>query len=238
MVAVGQFREDLWYRLAVFPIVIPPLRERREDIPELARHFALRAATRFGLYPAEPTHEDIELLIEYAWPGNVRELATVIDRAAILGDGKLLEIAKSLGVPSLPMPVKLVAAEPPPPMPKTAAEIVPLDEIIRRHIEATLTATGGRIEGSRGAAQLLENQSAHAARADAQAQNRMEAISGVADSSSGICGPYNTCTRIGWRVFLIEISTLNDTIHRWRACSQARFGQRLEARIQEEWHEH
>ena len=156
MVAAGQFREDLWYRLAVFPIVIPPLRERREDIPELARHFALRAATRFGLYPAEPTQDDIELLVEYAWPGNVRELATVIDRAAILGDGKLLEIAKSLGVPSLPMPARLLAAEPATPKPKTAADIVPLDEVIRRHIESTLTATGGRIEGPRGAAQLLK----------------------------------------------------------------------------------
>ena len=102
MVAAGQFREDLWYRLAVFPIVIPPLRERREDIPELARHFARRAATRFGLYPAEPTREDIELLMSYSWPGNVRELATVIDRAAILGDGKQLEMAKSLGVPTHP----------------------------------------------------------------------------------------------------------------------------------------
>ena len=76
--------------------------ERREDIPELARHFAQRAATRFGLYPAMPTQEDLDLLVAYSWPGNVRELATVIDRAAILGDGKRLEVAKSLGVPTSP----------------------------------------------------------------------------------------------------------------------------------------
>jgi DNA-binding NtrC family response regulator len=142
----------------VFPIVIPPLRERREDIPELARHFATRAATRFGLYPVEPTQADIELLMAYAWPGNVRELATVIDRAAILGDGKLLDVAKSLGVPTLPVAPKPVTAEPLSiaARPKTAAEIVPLDDVIRRHIEATLIATGGRIEGSRGAAHLLK----------------------------------------------------------------------------------
>ena len=158
MVAAGQFREDLWYRLAVFPIVIPPLRERREDIPELARHFAQRAATRFGLFRVEPTAEDIELLMAYSWPGNVRELATVIDRAAILGDGKQLEVAKSLGVPSLPGSQKSAAAQaasPPsaasPPAAKSAADIEPLDDIIRRHIETALCATGGRIEGPRGA---------------------------------------------------------------------------------------
>jgi len=181
MVAAGQFREDLWYRLAVFPIVIPPLRERREDIPELARHFAARAATRFGLFPAEPTQEDFELLMAYPWPGNVRELATVIDRAAILGDGKLLEVAKSLGVPSLPVVPKPAAAEAPNghrdpraaaypgqplagrPLPvpadcgpgKTPTEIEPLDDVIRRHIESALAATDGRIEGHRGAARLL-----------------------------------------------------------------------------------
>jgi hydrogenase-4 transcriptional activator len=160
MVAAGQFREDLWYRLAVFPIVIPPLRERREDIPNLARHFAIRAATRFGLFPAEPTPEDIELLVAYPWPGNVRELATVIDRAAILGDGKQLEVAKSLGVPALPVSQKAVAAHAAsssvPTSSNPAAEIEPLDEVIRRHIERALSATGGRIEGSRGAAKLLK----------------------------------------------------------------------------------
>ena len=118
MVAAGQFREDLWYRLAVFPIVIPPLRERREDIPELARHFARRAATRFGLYPAEPAQADVELLMSYSWPGNVRELATVIDRAAILGDGKQLEVAKSLGVPTHPAAAAMSGlVEPPPAQP-------------------------------------------------------------------------------------------------------------------------
>jgi len=154
MVAEGRFREDLWYRIAVFPIVLPPLRERREDIPELARHFAQRAARRFGLYPAMPVAQDLELLAAYAWPGNVRELATVIDRAAILGDGKRLEVAKALGVYTIP-PV----APPEGDRPKSAAipppEIVPLEHVVRRHIEAALAATRGRIEGPFGAAVLL-----------------------------------------------------------------------------------
>jgi transcriptional regulator with GAF, ATPase, and Fis domain len=98
MVAEGDFREDLWYRVAVFPIVLPPLRERREDIPRLAAHFAERAATRFGLAPVAPKPEDLALLTSYSWPGNVRELAAVIDRAAILGDGKRLDVATALGV--------------------------------------------------------------------------------------------------------------------------------------------
>ncbi len=102
MVAEGKFREDLWYRIAVFPIVLPPLRERREDIARLAPHFAERAATRFGLAPVVPTAEDLALLATYSWPGNVRELAAVIDRAAILGDGKRLEVATALGVGGLP----------------------------------------------------------------------------------------------------------------------------------------
>ena len=87
MVAEGRFREDLWYRIAVFPIVLPPLRERREDIARLAR--ALRRAgghaVRAG--PGRRPRRRPALLTAYPWPGNVRELAAVIDRAAILGDG-------------------------------------------------------------------------------------------------------------------------------------------------------
>jgi transcriptional regulator with GAF, ATPase, and Fis domain len=98
MVAEGDFREDLWYRIAVFPIVLPPLRERREDISKLTAHFAERAATRFGLAPVAPKPEDLAMLTSYSWPGNVRELAAVIDRAAILGDGKRLDVATALGI--------------------------------------------------------------------------------------------------------------------------------------------
>jgi transcriptional regulator with GAF, ATPase, and Fis domain len=159
MVAEGKFREDLWYRMAVFPIVLPPLRERREDIAEMAGHFAGRAATRFGLAPVVPTAEDLELLAAYPWPGNVRELATVIDRAAILGDGKRLEIAHALGIAVTPMVSSPGAAAPRPPAAPGRANppgIAPLDAAMRGHIEAALAATAGRIEGPHGAAHLLQ----------------------------------------------------------------------------------
>jgi transcriptional regulator with GAF, ATPase, and Fis domain len=156
MVAQGLFREDLWYRIAVFPIVLPPLRERREDIPSLARHFAERAATRFGLAAVAPTADDLALLAAYAWPGNVRELAAVIDRAAILGDGKRLDVAVALGVapvapsgPHAPVPAQASPL-------RTAAAVEPLEMAIRRHIEAALQATHGQIEGRTGAAALLQ----------------------------------------------------------------------------------
>jgi hydrogenase-4 transcriptional activator len=98
MVRDTTFREDLWYRVAVFPILLPPLRERTEDIPSLARHFAERAAVRFGLAPVMPDDAAISLLQSYDWPGNIRELGTVIDRAAILGNGRSLELAAALGL--------------------------------------------------------------------------------------------------------------------------------------------
>src|SRR5215468_8685025 len=77
--AEGRFREDLWYRIAVFPIELPPLRDHIEDVPALANHFALRAATRFGAPPRLPSREDLALLVSYPWPGNVRELIAVIE---------------------------------------------------------------------------------------------------------------------------------------------------------------
>jgi transcriptional regulator with GAF, ATPase, and Fis domain len=156
MVAEGRFREDLWYRIAVFPIVLPPLRERREDIAQLARHFAERAATRFGLAPAAPTAEDLALLTSYAWPGNVRELGAVIDRAAILGNGKQLEVATALGIGTGSSETPLEIGRRRPLSHRPSGAIEPLGTVIRQHIEAALTVARGRIEGRQGAAALLE----------------------------------------------------------------------------------
>jgi transcriptional regulator with GAF, ATPase, and Fis domain len=156
MVAEGTFREDLWYRIAVFPISLPPLRERVADIPAIARHFAERAAVRFSLPLALPTAEDNALLAGYPWPGNIRELGAVIDRAAILGDGKRLEVATALGVstqhaapPAAITPVR-------PPETDGRPSIPSLDEAMKQHIETALTLAKGRIEGPRGAARLLK----------------------------------------------------------------------------------
>jgi transcriptional regulator with GAF, ATPase, and Fis domain len=156
MVQNGRFREDLWYRIAVFPIVLPPLREHPEDIAALAAHFARRAATRFGLTPQMPSPQDIALLTAYTWPGNVRELQAVIDRAAILGAGARLEMAKALGVtPGVGMLAQTVGQFVVSPSHEAFA-VMPLAAAMKQHIEATLAATGGRIEGPHGAARILK----------------------------------------------------------------------------------
>ena len=159
MVREGQFREDLWYRIAVFPVEIPPLRDRPEDIASLATHFALRACERFGSRALAPTPADLEILARYAWPGNVRELAAVLDRAVILGRGDRLEVAKALG------PIEPASEQTPRPGARAAARRDPsdentpfpsLDRAMALHIEAALARCEGRIEGQSGAAHLLE----------------------------------------------------------------------------------
>jgi transcriptional regulator with GAF, ATPase, and Fis domain len=155
MVQYGRFREDLWYRIAVFPIVLPPLREHPEDIAALAEHFAQRAAVRFGLTPQLPSPQDIALLTDYAWPGNVRELAAVIDRATILGAGKRLEVGKALGLLPGVYPLPSTTDDPPPAQRSLASTCLSLDAAMTQHIEAALEVTRGRIEGPHGAAHLL-----------------------------------------------------------------------------------
>ena len=151
MVEAGTFRQDLWYRIAVFPIVLPPLRERPQDIAALAYHFARRAAARLGLTPQHLDAEDQARLCAYPWPGNVRELASVMERAAILGEGRSLAVGAALGVtaPRLPaVPGDALVAVPPTPF-------ATLDGAMVRHIELALVRSGGRIEGPWGAARLL-----------------------------------------------------------------------------------
>lgn len=152
MVSAGTFREDLWYRIAVFPVRLPALRERPQDIPAIATHFALRAAERLGLALQIPSAEDLLLLAAYPWPGNVRELASVIERAAILGNGRRLEVAQALGGSELgPRP----AAAPLTPSPAAEVHSESLDGVMRRHIESALAHSHGRIEGPFGVAASL-----------------------------------------------------------------------------------
>src|SRR5208337_884118 len=101
--------------------------------PAMARHFAERAAVRFVLPEAPLTAEDIQLLTAYPWPGNVRELGAVIDRAAILGNGKRLEVAQALGTSERPLPVP--QAHSPQPSAPASVEILSLDAAMRKHIE-------------------------------------------------------------------------------------------------------
>ncbi len=159
MIDEGKFREDLWYRLAAFPIRVPPLRERLGDVAELAAHFALRAARRFGLAAVHPSPEDVALLRSYHWPGNVREFAAVIDRAAILGQGRSLDIPSALGLSDRSRSEPPPSREPPRnvegPGPGSRASDWTLDTAMARHITAALESTRGRIEGPHGAARLL-----------------------------------------------------------------------------------
>jgi transcriptional regulator with GAF, ATPase, and Fis domain len=150
MVEAQTFREDLYYRLAVFPIVIPPLRDRPADIRAFAEYFAERAANRFGLKPVAVTDEDVVVLSEYRWPGNVREIAAVMDRAVLIGQGRSLSVGAALGLSGRPSRQAAASAETPRPK-----GVAPLDDVIRRHIELALRETFGRIEGPHGAARLL-----------------------------------------------------------------------------------
>ncbi len=154
MVEAGTFREDLYYRLAVYPIVIPPLRDRHADIRAFAEYFAARAADRFGVRPVPVSDEDVRWLSAYHWPGNVREIAAVMDRAVLIGQGRALEIVAALGPTTRP-----TAASSTPRHGATEATtdaIESLDAAMRRHIERALRHTRGRIEGRQGAARLLQ----------------------------------------------------------------------------------
>ncbi len=141
-VRAGRFRPDLYFRLAVFPIVLPPLRERRDDIPRLLEHVAARTAGRLGRAIDGLSSAFVESARAYDWPGNVRELENVVERALIMSRGGALE-------PGEPFP-----PSEPPARPEPASDGT-LDEVERRHIRRVLDGTGWRIEGDQGAARKL-----------------------------------------------------------------------------------
>ena len=155
MVSKGRFREDLWYRIATFPIFLPPLRERMIDLSELAAHFAERSAIRFGLPVILPDERDIQLLASYSWPGNIRELASIMDRAALLGDGNCLEVAKALGPSNIVLPAQK-SGLPDQYILQSSTVFTPLDDVVRDHIQQVLKHTHSRIEGRSGAAAILK----------------------------------------------------------------------------------
>ena len=154
MVRAGDFREDLYLRLQVFPLYIPPLREHREDIPALVEFFKNRMAAYLGRQPASLNSEVMEMLQAYHWPENVRELEHFIQRVVIACKGSQIEAADLVqygfdivdSVPDLKGRVLSVAQD---------SEIMPLLEFERRYILAVLKATNWQIKGGKGAAGLL-----------------------------------------------------------------------------------
>jgi transcriptional regulator with GAF, ATPase, and Fis domain len=148
----GRFRQDLYYRLSVFPIELPPLRRRVEDIPPLAEHFLALAARKLGRPKPRLTLADAQRLQRYRWPGNVRELQHVIERAVIIADGARLVIE---------LPADPAAALPetrPSPL-RDHDDRVLTDAEVRRleadNIRAALRRTAGKVSGPGGAAELL-----------------------------------------------------------------------------------
>jgi PAS domain S-box-containing protein len=140
------FREDLYYRLSVFPLHLPPLRNRKEDIPALALFLVNKFAARIGKHIDGIDKETMRRLLAYPWPGNIREVENVIERAVILAGSPALEI----GADVLPVNVEPAAREvqaPEQPATLEAAE--------KEHILAVLRQTGGVVEGPRGAAKIL-----------------------------------------------------------------------------------
>ncbi len=137
----GRFREDLFFRLNVIPIHLPPLRERKEDIVLLAKYFLKRYAKKYKRYGLTLTRQQQNMLRRYRWPGNVRELQNIMERAVLLSENNQLKII-------LPAEFQTKSDNP-------FADLPSLDEIQRRYIKYVLDYTGGKIAGPGGAAEIL-----------------------------------------------------------------------------------
>jgi len=139
----GEFREDLFYRLNVFPINSPPLRERKEDIPLLVKHFCEKLGVKVGKKIKSVNKKVMDRLVEYNWPGNIRELQNIIERAVIVSETNVLQFGEWL--PERKTNSKLPSSN----------EISTLEELERVHIIKALEFTSGRVSGEKGAAKVL-----------------------------------------------------------------------------------
>jgi formate hydrogenlyase transcriptional activator len=148
----GRFRADLFYRLNVFPIPIPPLRERREDVSRLARHFAMHYSAKMGKPIGALGEPVLSRLMSYAWPGNVRELQNVIERAVILSTAGRLVLDDPLAAAE---PAPDPAATPGPSGSPIGHVARTLEQIERDHILSVLESVGWRVGGDHGAARIL-----------------------------------------------------------------------------------
>ena len=156
-IAEGAFRQDLYYRLNVFPVHLPPLRERCEDIPPLVHYFVRRFSLKIGRKITRIQRETMERLVGYDWPGNVRELENVIERAVILSRGIELEVAPGVLPEQDAIAPKLAAASRSAHQEQRAGVPSPqsIKQVERDHILQVLMRTNWRIEGTEGAAALL-----------------------------------------------------------------------------------
>ena len=169
-IRAGRFRTDLFYRLNVFPIEVPPLRGRRSDIPQLVTFFLSGFVKKFGKRIASVSPETMDRLTSYAWPGNIRELQNIVERAVVLCEGAVLELDQDLAPVSGPAPFAHEPSRPvePPGVSGTSSgasaaargpepsDLPTLEEAERRHIVAALERSGGVIHGPRGAARILD----------------------------------------------------------------------------------
>ena len=136
-----KFRADLFYRLNVFPVEVPPLRQRAGDVPLLARYFLDKLGKKLGRHFTGLEPESLRRLENYSWPGNLRELQNVLERAAILSNGPTVRVEDTLAATASPEP--------------ESAPLATLEEAERNHIQRILTVTRGVIEGPEGAAAIL-----------------------------------------------------------------------------------
>jgi len=164
-VANARFRADLYYRLNVFPVRIPPLRERPEDIPDLVRHFVAHFQRKLAKSLRGVTADGMERLKAYPWPGNIRELQNVLERACVLARGPIIDVTAALGQTDHPVPESVAVAD---------ERILTLDEHEQLQIRRALDEAAGKIHGPGGAAALLGiNASTLRSRMEKHGMNRL-----------------------------------------------------------------